>query len=674
MIQDIEVGLLMLRGFSKKAALKYVDLRHRRHFDDPWALDRLRGLPLRRSVDELFSDILTTKRVLSKWKDFFQLQLALVVPMSVGVSEIRALPDSGRSGRLQTDDVFSMLEEFGGFEIRTVYNDYFADASLVEKERDRILLDGLEVSRGVFDDLIESLPTYSLILQRPHLNEAMIDLFDDDTVAVHLAWMGDDFENLPNPSLARYCSRRKAGGAFSVFEAKTFDAPIDFSDPRIVSLMKLASDVVTMFPEMEYLGISAMLTNDSFNLYRVDTGWESITPLYEKECERWARKRLNCRKSLSLSKKVHIVKQGLLSLVARHKGFKQGFMYRNWLRGVIDDYCTSKTTFWEKLWAHNKGYYSYRIRQYGLTKQNYDSMVSDCEYKKSRPINPDFRKWFWNKAFLVYVLGADNKALPAYWFRIVRIDGCNVALPYPRFSDGCYPACRSCLVRPLGDVLFRLRMQGRLALKPAIGSHGKSFHKLDYSSDFGYKIDGESIDAKGLESFLASLNRDYIVTDYVESHSSLKKIYDGVTGTIRIMTIAGISDEIVKYAYFRLGSSASGGTDNIAHGGIVAQVDVVTGEFGHAEILADHVFHPCPVHPDSGVEIRGRLPHWDRIRMEIEEICRHLSPMEYLGFDVAITEEGYKIIEINSHQDLHKYPLYPQDVKDYLLKKIHNTQ
>ena len=56
----------------------------------------------------------------------------------------------------------------------------------------------------------------------------------------------------------------------------------------------------------------------------------------------------------------------------------------------------------------------------------------------------------------------------------------------------------------------------------------------------------------------------------------------------------------------------------------------------------------------------------------VDEIChisRNLSPLEYLGYDVVVTEGGFKILEVNLHQDLHRYPLYPADVKEYLTER-----
>lgn len=172
-----------------------------------------------------------------------------------------------------------------------------------------------------------------------------------------------------------------------------------------------------------------------------------------------------------------------------------------------------------------------------------------------------------------------------------------------------------------------------------------------------------------MEDFFCGLDTDYIVTEYIRMHPYLEEIYSGVTGTVRLMVLCRQGNVSVRYGYFRIGTSFTGATDNIAYGGLVVPLDVQTGTFSGAELLREHQFLPCPVHPDTGREIRGQMPHWQQLVDEICHISRNLSPLEYLGYDVVVTEGGFKILEVNLHQDLHRYPLYPADVKEYLTER-----
>jgi hypothetical protein len=99
-------------------------------------------------------------------------------------------------------------------------------------------------------------------------------------------------------------------------------------------------------------------------------------------------------------------------------------------------------------------------------------------------------------------------------------------------------------------------------------------------------------------------------------------------------------------------------------------VDKETGELYQPETIKDHVFYPCPNHPDTGTPIAGFLPHWDMVRQGVLDICRYLCELEYLGFDVAITEEGFTILEINIHQDLHKVATFTDEMNEFFRRVI----
>jgi hypothetical protein len=133
-------------------------------------------------------------------------------------------------------------------------------------------------------------------------------------------------------------------------------------------------------------------------------------------------------------------------------------------------------------------------------------------------------------------------------------------------------------------------------------------------------------------------------------------------------------DPKIMQSYMRIGSSRTGFTDNVGYGGICVMVDSETGELYNPETITNHVFNPCPEHPDTGTPIAGFIPYWDVVSEKILDICRYLSELEYLGFDIAITTEGFQVIEINIHQDLHKVASMSDEVKAFYAKKLENKR
>jgi hypothetical protein len=53
-------------------------------------------------------------------------------------------------------------------------------------------------------------------------------------------------------------------------------------------------------------------------------------------------------------------------------------------------------------------------------------------------------------------------------------------------------------------------------------------------------------------------------------------------------------------------------------------------------------------HPDSGESFDIQIPRWEQITDKLEQICRDYPQLRYWGFDVAVTEDSFKILEINS--------------------------
>ena len=130
-------------------------------------------------------------------------------------------------------------------------------------------------------------------------------------------------------------------------------------------------------------------------------------------------------------------------------------------------------------------------------------------------------------------------------------------------------------------------------------------------------------------------------------------------------------DPKITQTYIRIGSTKTGFTDNVGYGGICAMIDPENGEIYQPETIVDHVYYPCPTHPDTGTVIGGRLiPCWDEAKKLVLDISRYMPEMEYLGYDVAITEDGPQIIEINIHQDLHKCNTFSKEIMDFFNDKI----
>lgn len=412
--------------------------------------------------------------------------------------------------------------------------------------------------------------------------------------------------------------------------------------------------------EFSYLDFSVRFCDGGFKIVRVDTGDELACLNHAGDA--LLRERL-CARKRGMSP-VQFVRHLWLTywiLAAKRHGF-MSFMYRHWREALWQDRLSSRTSLRDKRWAHRRGFLSHRISQYGLTEENYRNCLSDYDYRRLRPINNHYSKWLEDKVTVRYVLEKYRRFLPAYYYRVGKRGGKMTALPLPD--------CPAEYGEGLEELVRLLRQKGVLALKRTVGSHGLGFCKLSFENG-AYFVNGVRKTQTELLTFLKKLKAEYNVSEYLVMHSELRKVCRSVACTVRLMVINRTGgDPVMENAYFRIGTSHTGFTDNIGSGGIFAYVDAESGRFHDAELLREHVFSPCPVHPDTGAPIEGFLPHWSALCKTVTEIAAYLSPLEYLGFDAVITDDGFRILEINTHQDLHKYPAYPESVHRFFAHKI----
>ncbi len=339
------------------------------------------------------------------------------------------------------------------------------------------------------------------------------------------------------------------------------------------------------------------------------------------------------------------------------------YMQRLWIDAVKSDLFYDGTTLSQKIWGWKRGFLSHHIHQYGLTEENYKNFISDYDYYWLNRINNVYQGWINDKTTFRYVMEPLKEFVPDYYFSVFKR---GEELVIARMQD-----CPAHISASETGVLQLLREQKKLAFKASAGTHGDGFYCFEYR-DGGYWVNGERVGALKIVDLLKSQRTFYLLTSYIEMHPDLKKIYPNAVNSIRMMVINRHGyDPVIEQTYMRIGSAGSGYTDNVGYGGICAMVDYQTGRLYDAETLHNHQFLPCPRHPDTGEQVEGVLiPHWVLICEKVVEICRLFPELEYLGFDVAVTEKGFELMEINIHQDLHKVALHSDEVREYFRERI----
>lgn len=142
--------------------------------------------------------------------------------------------------------------------------------------------------------------------------------------------------------------------------------------------------------------------------------------------------------------------------------------------------------------------------------------------------------------------------------------------------------------------------------------------------------------------------RRFLIQDRLRPHEVLEEIVPEVCSTVRLVTFNDPEGVNIVGAVLRLGNGREP-TDNLSGGGVVAEIDLDNGRLGKVVSLERDIPHYLSSHPMSGVEISGKIiPSWAEIVELVVEAAKKLTFLPCIGWDIAVTDKGPVIVEINS--------------------------
>jgi hypothetical protein len=221
--------------------------------------------------------------------------------------------------------------------------------------------------------------------------------------------------------------------------------------------------------------------------------------------------------------------------------------------------------------------------------------------------------------------------------------------------------------------LNHLKSEGDLILKPRAGSGGYGIRALSWHDGkilVNRKVKSES----DLRLLLSKLN-NYIITEFIEQHDYAAALYPKTANTIRIVTMWDMDkgEPFVAFAVHRIGSNASYPVDNFSKGGFSAFIDISKGQLGQMVTFPEFgrlIWHKT--HPDTDSRIEGiKIPLWNEILDFILVIAKKLDLLPYIGWDVIVTKEGFKIIEANYNTDVNLLQIHKPLLTDSRIRRFY---
>ena len=137
----------------------------------------------------------------------------------------------------------------------------------------------------------------------------------------------------------------------------------------------------------------------------------------------------------------------------------------------------------------------------------------------------------------------------------------------------------------------------------------------------------------------------HLLEERVYQNSEMAKFNESSVNTIRCITFCTYDGIKVPYCFMRTGKDGAF-VDNGGSGGLVIGVNTVTGIVDTDGF--DEYNNRYLKHPNTGVRFKGsQIPAWNELIDLCKEAAKEVEGMGYLSWDLAYTDNGWVVIEVN---------------------------
>ena len=183
----------------------------------------------------------------------------------------------------------------------------------------------------------------------------------------------------------------------------------------------------------------------------------------------------------------------------------------------------------------------------------------------------------------------------------------------------------------------------KLFIKPASGQGGAGIFVLKKNGS-EYLLNGTSIQLLSLNGFLRG--DIFLMQTGIKQSKQMMSINPSSVNTLRVIVQRTHDKMKMKSCSMRIGQNGSD-IDNSCQGGLCIRVDTTTGQLDrYAKSRFDGYRYLA--HPDTNTKFESiHLNSWNTLKNEIEELATKLVEFNNIALDIAVTEDGTRLIEFN---------------------------
>lgn len=277
------------------------------------------------------------------------------------------------------------------------------------------------------------------------------------------------------------------------------------------------------------------------------------------------------------------------------------------------------------------GYMADQIVLYDFAHNDKKQYLSEFDWIRSRGINKPYNSLL------------DNKVI----FEELIKNYCSTPPLIAVKKGDRITAMGGAKIKCIEDIPELLRTEGAFVVKPVRGGKGNGVRVAKYE-DGVISVNGEPCNELQLIEMLSG-KKDWCICRYAHQADYLNEIYPDSANTLRMIVLRDTPEQEFELAFSvqRIGAGWTGLVDNGSKGGLVANVNIATGELSHARTL--HNLEVYNVHPDTGKPIKGVvIPHWEEIKASVLEVSSHFPFLDIIAWDILPTPDGFTVIEGNT--------------------------
>lgn len=191
------------------------------------------------------------------------------------------------------------------------------------------------------------------------------------------------------------------------------------------------------------------------------------------------------------------------------------------------------------------------------------------------------------------------------------------------------------------DCLNKLK-NGKYICKATIGAFGDNIYVIEKKSS-GIVINKGNV---SYEEFMESISGEpYLIQEFIKQHPKINKLNPNSVNTLRIISTRWNEETHILASMIRLGVDNQI-VDNASNGGTFVGINIDKGTLMEYGYYYDKPREKC--HPNTKTVYKDfQIPYWDEAIKIIKKLHPIIFGISTIGWDIAITEKGPVIVEIN---------------------------